>query len=97
MSVVVPQKVRFTGENSFLCLRAEEGGAETTTSTHWRGLISPAGPGHVLFLKSDATDGEIRAYSDNEDFARFIQTPACQIGPTFGTGVRHSTKRLRAP
>ena len=74
MSVVVLQKVRFTGENSFLCLRAEEGGAETTTSTHWRGLISPAGPGHVLFLKSDATDGEIRAYSDNEDFARFIQT-----------------------
>jgi len=74
MSVVVPQKVRFTGENSFLCLRAEEGGAETTTCTHWRGLISPAGPGHVLFLKGDATDGEIRAYSDNEDFVRFIQT-----------------------
>lgn len=74
MSVVVPQKVHFTGENSFLCLKAEEGGAETTTCTHWRGLISPAGPGHVLFLTSDATDGEIRAYSDNESFARFIQT-----------------------
>jgi hypothetical protein len=73
-SPVVPQKVYFTGENSFLCLKTEEGGAETTTCTHWRGLISPAGPGHVLFLKSDATDGEIRAYTDNEGFARFIQT-----------------------
>ena len=70
---VVPHKVHFTGENSFLCLKAEEGGAQTTTCTHWRGLISPAGPGHVLFLKSDATDGEVRAYSDNEGFARFIQ------------------------
>ena len=74
MSAVVPHKVLFTGENSFLCLKADEGGAETTTCTHWRGLISPVGPGHVLFLKSDATDGEIRAYTDNEGFARFIQT-----------------------
>ena len=70
---VVPFKVHFTGENSFLRLSAEEGGADTTTCAHWRGLISPAGPGHVLFLQSDATDGEIRVYSDNEGFARFIQ------------------------
>jgi len=73
-SAIVPHKVHFTGENSFLRLRAEEGGSETTTCAHWRGLISPAGPGHVLFLQSDATDGEIRAYCDNEGFARFIQT-----------------------
>ena len=71
---IVPHKVHFTGENSFLRLSAEEGGAETTTCSHWRGLISPAGPGHVLFVQSDATDGEIRIYSDNEGFARFIQT-----------------------
>ncbi len=71
---IVPHKVHFTGENSFLRLSAEEGGAETTTCSHWRGLISPAGPGHVLFVQSDATDGEIRVYSDNEGFARFIQT-----------------------
>jgi hypothetical protein len=43
---VAPQKVYFIGENSFLCLKVEEGGAETTIYTHWRGLISPAEPGH---------------------------------------------------
>ena len=72
-SAIVPHKVHFTGENSFLRLTTEEGGADTSTCAHWRGLISPAGPGHVLFLQSDATDGEIRIYSDNEGFARFIQ------------------------
>jgi hypothetical protein len=35
----VPHKVHFTGENSFLRLCAEEGGADTTTCAHWRGLI----------------------------------------------------------
>lgn len=70
---IVPHKVHFTGENSFLRLKTEEGGEDTTTCAHWRGLISPAGPGHVLFLQSDATDGGIRVYSDNEGFARFIQ------------------------
>ena len=70
---IVPHKVHFTGENSFLRLKTEEGGEDTTTCAHWRGLISPAGPGNVLVLQSDVTDGGIRVYSDNEGFARFIQ------------------------
>ena len=73
MSAIVPYAVQFTGENSFVRLRTEEGGPDTTSCAHWRGLISPAGPGHVLFVQSDATDDEIRVYSDNEGFARFIQ------------------------
>jgi hypothetical protein len=74
MSAIVPHAVHFTGENSFVQLRAEQNGPTTTTCAHWRGLISPAGPGHVLFVQSDATDGEIRVYADSEGFARFIQT-----------------------
>ena len=68
-----PNKVLLTGENSFIRLAAEEGGTQTTRISHWRILYSPAGAGHVLFLKSDLVDDEVRIYSDNIAMTRYLQ------------------------
>ena len=68
-----PAEVRLTGENSFIRLVQEEGGAETTRVSHWRVLYSPGGPGHVLFIKSDLIDDEVRIYSDNIAMTRWLQ------------------------
>ena len=68
-----PNEVRLTGENSFIRLQHEEGGPMTTRTSHWRVLLSPGGPGHVLFIKSDVTDDEVRVYSDNIALARWLQ------------------------
>ena len=68
-----PAEVRLTGENSFIRLVQEEGGTETTRVSHWRVLYSPGGPGHVLFLKSDLIDNEVRIYSDNIAMTRWLQ------------------------
>ena len=68
-----PNQVRLTGENSFIRLAQEEGGAQTTRISHWRVLLSPVGHGHVLFLKSDLVEDEVRVYSDNIALARWLQ------------------------
>ncbi len=73
MTPVDPNKVHFTGENSFVRLKTDPDGPETTVCAHWRTLISPGGPGTCLFLRSDATDGEVRLYADNADMARWLQ------------------------
>ncbi len=51
-------RVRLTGENNYMRLHSEENGPMTTRASHWRVLLSPGGPGHVLFLKSDVTDDQ---------------------------------------
>ncbi|HJN87679.1 MAG: hypothetical protein QF714_13600 [Dehalococcoidia bacterium] len=68
-----PNQVRVTGENSFIRLSQEDGGPLTTRVSHWRVLLSPGGPGHVLFAKSEAIDDEVRIYSDNIAMARWLQ------------------------
>ena len=68
-----PNQVRMTGENSFIRLQLEEGGPQLTRVSHWRVLYSPAGPGHVLYLKSDTVDDEVLVYSDNIALARWLQ------------------------
>ena len=73
MTAIDPNKVHFTGENSFLRLRTEAEGPETTVCAHWRTLISPAGPGTCLFLRSDATGDEVKLYADNIGMARWLQ------------------------
>ena len=73
MTAIDPNKVHFTGENSFLRLRTESDGPETTVCAHWRTLISPAGPGTCLFLRSDATGDEVKLYADNIGMARWLQ------------------------
>ena len=68
-----PNQVRLTGENSFIRLVQADGGAQTTRASHWRVLYSPGGQGHVLYLKSDLIDDEVRIYSDNIGLARWLQ------------------------
>ncbi len=82
-TAVDPNQVRFTGENSFLRLKADAEGPDTTTCAHWRGLYSPAGGGHALFVRSEATVGEVRVFADNPEFARFTQQIESLMRPFF--------------
>lgn len=66
-------RVILTGENPFIRLSAEDGAPETTDASLWRILLSPAGPGHVLYLKSELTEDRWRIYTDNVDMARWLQ------------------------
>ena len=67
-----PNEIRLTGENSFMNLMAEEGGDAVNSASHWRVLVSPAGMGHVLYMKGELTDNEPRIYSDNVAMARWL-------------------------
>jgi hypothetical protein len=69
-----PHRVILTGENPFIRLSATDGGANTTNASFWRILFCPAGPGHVLYLKSELTDNRLRVYSDNIAMARWLQS-----------------------
>ena len=68
-----PNQVRLTGENSFIRLSRQNGALQTTRTSHWRVLLSPGGQGHVLFMKSDVANDEVRVYSDNIALARWLQ------------------------
>lgn len=68
-----PNRVRLTGENSFIRLHVHENGPQTTRASHWRILYSPAGAGHVLFIKSELTGDEVEIFSDNIGLARWLQ------------------------
>ena len=85
-SPVDPVQIRLTGENSFIRLAQEEGGAQTTRTSHWRVLWTPAGAGHVLFLKSDDLDRDpVRVYSDNIAMTRYVQEEIeSMLFPEFG-------------
>ena len=68
-----PNKIILTGENPFI--RLSPTGAEpfTTNASFWRIITCPAGPGHVLYLKSELTENRWRIYSDNIAMARWLQ------------------------
>ena len=67
-------RVLLTGENPFIRLNAEgPDGEATTNASFWRILFCPAGPGCVLFLKSELTGGDWCVYSDNIAMARWLQ------------------------
>ena len=68
-----PNQVRLTGENQYMRLHTEAQGPMTTRASHWRILLSPAGPGHVLFLRSDVTNNERSIYADNIALVRWLQ------------------------
>ena len=70
---VDPNRVILTGENPFLRLSESDDGPATSEASFWRILLSPAGPGHVLYLKSDLTENQWRIYSDNIALARWLQ------------------------
>ena len=68
-----PNQVLLTGENSFMRLSHEDGGPLTVRASHWRVLLSPGGPGHVLFLSGEVTDDEVQIYTDNVAMTRWLQ------------------------
>ena len=73
MSVADPNRLILTGENPFIRLSATDGAAFSTNASFWRILLCPAGPGHVLYLRSELTDDRLRIYSDNIAMARWLQ------------------------
>ena len=74
MSIADPNKIILTGENPFIRLSPKDGEPNSTDASYWRIIFSPAGPGHVLYLKSELTEGRWRIYSDNIAMARWLQT-----------------------
>jgi hypothetical protein len=62
-----PNRLILTGENPFIRLSDADGGAIITNASFWRILISPAGGGHVLYLKSDLIQDRWKVYSDNSE------------------------------
>src|SRR6185436_13197062 len=74
MSIADPNKTILTGENPFIRLSLKDGDPNATNASYWRIIFSPAGPGHVLYLKSELTEGRWRIYSDNIAMARWLQT-----------------------
>ena len=69
-----PNRVVLTGENPFIRLSAKDGDPATTNASFWRIIFSPAGPGHVLYLKSELTNDAWRIYTDNIAMARWLQS-----------------------
>lgn len=74
MSTADPNLVVLTGENPFIRLSVKDGDPNSTDASFWRILFSPSGPGHVLYLKSELTEGLWRIYSDNIAMARWLQS-----------------------
>ncbi len=74
MTIADPNRVILTGENPFLRLSGKDGDPNTTDASFWRIVFCPAGPGHVLYLKSELTKNAWRIYSDNIAMARWLQT-----------------------
>ncbi len=68
-----PNRVVLTGENPFIRLSAKSGDPLTTSASFWRIIFCPAGPGHVLYVKSELTENRWRIYSDNIAMARWLQ------------------------
>lgn len=73
MPVLDPNRLILTGENPFIRLSTTDDGPITTNASYWRILMSGAGPGHVLYLKSELTENKWRIYSDNIAMARWLQ------------------------
>src|SRR6266571_3431275 len=74
MSIADPNKAILTGENPFIRLSRKDGEPNSTEASYWRIIFSPAGPGHVLYLKSELTEARWRIYSDNIAMARWLQS-----------------------
>ena len=74
MTATDPNRVILTGENPFIRLSEKDGDAFTTNASFWRIIFCPAGPGHVLYLKSELTRDRWSIYSDNIAMARWLQS-----------------------
>jgi hypothetical protein len=74
MTIADPNRVILTGENPFLRLSENDGDPNSTDASFWRIVFCPAGPGHVLYLKSELTENRWRIYADNIAMARWLQS-----------------------
>ena len=74
MSAADPNRVILTGENPFIRLSENDGDPNKTDASFWRIIFSPAGMGHVLYLKSELTENRWCIYSDNVAMARWLQS-----------------------
>jgi hypothetical protein len=74
MSVADPNRVILTGENPFIRLSERDGDPNKTDASFWRIIFCPAGPGHVLYIKSELTENRWRIYSDNIAMTHWLQT-----------------------
>jgi hypothetical protein len=63
MSVADPNRIVLTGENPFIRLNQTDSTSFSTNASFWRIITSGAGPGHVLYLKSELTGGLWRIYA----------------------------------
>jgi len=68
-----PNRTLVCGENPFIRLQELSEGPETSNASYWRNVMSPAGPGHALFLKSELTEDTWRIFSDNIAMTRWLQ------------------------
>jgi len=74
MSIADPNRAILTGENPFIRLGKKDNDPFTTNASFWRIIFCPAGPGHVLYLKSELTENRWRIYADNIAMARWLQS-----------------------
>ena len=74
MTTTDANRVIVTGENPFIRLSEKDGDPNSTDASFWRIIFCPAGPGHVLYLKSELTENHWRIYSDNIAMARWLQS-----------------------
>jgi hypothetical protein len=73
MPIADPNRTILTGENPFIRLSQKDGDPHSTDASFWRIIWSPAGPGHVLYLKSELTENRWRIYTDNIAMTRWLQ------------------------
>jgi hypothetical protein len=66
-------RVLFTGINQEMRLSEADDDSNSTLASLWPILFSPAGPGRVLYLKSELTENRWRIYADNPALARLLQ------------------------
>jgi hypothetical protein len=100
MSTVDVNSVIVTGENSVIRLNKIDSDAFTTHASFWRILTSPAGPGAVLYLKSEVTEDRWRIYSDNIAMARWLQSTVvgainAELRDPCNPGCRRSVQQIR--
>jgi hypothetical protein len=73
MSVADANRTILTGENPFIRLSSKDGDPNSTDASYWRIILSPGGPGHVLYMKSELSDNKWRIWTDNIAMARWLQ------------------------
>ena len=97
-----PNHVILTGENPFIRLSATTAARSPPTPASGASSLCPAGPGHVLYLKSELTENRWRIYSDNIAMARWLQSTVqgmlnAETADTGDPGDRRRVQQIGRP